>query len=143
VSLFSDAIASGQAILRAEAEARMKDTCKFKVESGRSDPDPQTGAQTPTYTYLHSGQAFPCRIKVYSAQMLREQDSGGRTVVETVRELHIPWDAPSIPAGARVEMTSVHASSDPTLAGGLFAVTGPAAGSQTNARRLQITEVVS
>lgn len=70
----------------------------------------------------------------------RESEVGGRTTVTVTRELHIPVDSAEVPAGAVAVCTAVHATSDPTLLGATLRLSGPAPGSQTTARRLQVTE---
>lgn len=123
--------------LRAEAEARMKDTFDIGVPTG-------------TYTYVGGAEVevieplftTPGRVKV-SALVPRTSEVGGRTAVSVTRELHIPVTSDAVPAGAVAVCTAVHATSDPTLLGARLRLSGPAPGSQTTARRLQVTEDLS
>lgn len=83
------------------------------------------------------------RVKSTDSVVPRSVEVGGRTAVETVRVLSIPWDSPVVPSGSVAVCTAVHWSSDPTLLGARFRVVGPAPGSQSTARRLTIEEVVA
>lgn len=126
--------------LRAEAVARMLDTFTIGVATGGTtyDPDTQTDVEeiTPLFTTLG-------RVKVVGGLSVRESEAGGRTVVSITRELHIPVDSDEVPVGAIAVCTAVHATSDPTLLGARLRLAGPAPGSQTTARRLEVTEVLS
>lgn len=127
--------------LRREAESRFLDRCDIVIQSGLSAPDATTGTRTPTYTTLLAN--VPCRVKVSDGLSVAHEEAGGHTAAVVTRALHVAWDTAVIPAGAIAVMTSVHATSDPTLAGAWLRVLGPAPGSQTTARRLQVEEVVS
>ena len=65
------------------------------------------------------------------------------------RELHIPvnstdpWADPRSARGVFALITAIHPTDDPTLLNQRVTLSGPAPGSQTTARRLEITEVVS
>lgn len=82
------------------------------------------------------------RLKV-SGNVVRESEAGGRTVVETRRELHIPVGSDAVPTGAVAQCTAVHETSDPTMLNIIVRLSGPAPGSQTTARRLEVTEVLT
>lgn len=83
------------------------------------------------------------RVKVSNGLSAHSSEVGGRTAVEVTRALHIPVNSPQIPAGAIAVCTAVHATSDPTLLGARLVLDGAAPGSQTTARRLQVTEVIA
>lgn len=121
--------------LRAEAEARMVDTWAI----GTLSTAYVGGVEVKTVTPLFTTQA---RLKV-AGNVVQDTEAGGRTVVETRRELHIPWDSAAVPANAVAECTAVHSSTDPTVLGTIVRLDGPAPGSQTTARRLQVTEVLT
>lgn len=128
--------------LRAEAESRMLDTWAIGTDLGWTfDPsaDEGRGADVQTIEPLFTTKA---RLKV-SGNVVRESEAGGRTLVETRRELHIPVSSRAVPAGAVAQCTAVHATSDPTLLGTVVRLSGPAPGSQTTARRLEVVEVLT
>ena len=83
------------------------------------------------------------RVKVSGGLAARDSQAGERTVTTVTRELHIPVDSAAVPTGAVAVCTAVHATSDPTLLGAELTLAGPAPGSQTTARRLQVTEVLT
>ena len=123
---------------RRAAEARMLDT--FEIGMPVADGwefNPATGedeqATTPLFTTVG-------RVKVSRGLSAREAEAGGRTVVSVVRELHIPVGSEAVPVGAVAVCTEVHPTSDPTLLGARLRLSGPAPGSQTTARRLQVEE---
>lgn len=125
--------------LRAEAEARMLDTFDIKVPTGTAY-NPGTGNDETTYTDLFS---TPGRVKVSGGLSARESEAGGRTVVTVVRELHIPVGSAAVPVGAVAFCTFAHETSDPTLLGAGLRLSGPTPGSQTTARRLEVSEVLA
>lgn len=88
--------------------------------------------------------AFPTkgRVKVTVA-MPQASEVGARTSYETRRELHIPTGSPATPDNAVARCVAIHRTTDPTLLGAELSITGPAPGSQTTARRLTVTEVIS
>lgn len=88
--------------------------------------------------------AFPTkgRVKVTVA-MPQASEVGARTAYEVRRELHIPATSPATPPDAVARCVDAHHTSDPTLLGADLSITGPAPGSQTTARRLTVTEVIS
>jgi hypothetical protein len=73
----------------------------------------------------------------------QETNAGERTVIETRRELHIPWDSPAAPVNAVAECTAIGPLSDPTLLGTIVRLSGPAPGSQQTARRLEVVEFLT
>jgi len=83
------------------------------------------------------------RVKVGGGLAAREADAGGRTVTTVTRELHVPVNSPAIPVGAVAVCTQVAPTSDPTLLGATLRLAGPVPGSQTTARRLEVSEVIS
>lgn len=126
--------------LRAEAEARMLDTCDIRYKTGNTTQDPNTGSEVPVYATRFS---TPCRVKVGQGLAVQDAEAGGRTVVTVRRELHIPVGSAAVEPYDIAVMTSVHETSDPTLAGATLVLDGPAPGSQTTARRLQVSEVLT
>lgn len=78
-----------------------------------------------------------------SSNVVLASEAGGRTVSTTRRELHIPVGSGAVPAGAVAQCTAVHETSDPTLLNVIVRLDGPAPGSQTTARRLQVSEVLT
>ena len=89
---------------------------------------------------------FPCkgRVKVGAGLVARAEEVGGRTSIGVTRELHIPVGSPSVPVGAFARVISPACSTDPTLSyGSELRVAGPAPGSQTTARRLEVSEVLT
>lgn len=125
--------------LRVMAESRMLDTCAIKYQTGTTT-DPVTGSDTPVYTTRFSTK---CRVKVAEGLSARQEDAGGRTAVTVVRELHIPVSSAAVEPGDIAVMTAIDDTSDPTLAGATLVLDGPAPGSQTTARRLQVSEVIA
>lgn len=117
----------------------MLTTVAIQHQSGTT-PDPVTGSDVPTYVTDFTTQA---RVSIGRGLAVRDTEAGGRTAAEITRELHIPADSPAIPAGAFALVTAVHPTDDPTLLGARLRLSGPAPGSQTTARRLQVTEVIA
>lgn len=124
---------------RAEAEARMLDTFEVKMPTGTAY-NPATGNDEATYDDLFVTEG---RVKTGRGLSAREAEAGGRTVTSVVREWHIPVDSEAVPTGAVAICTWVHETSDPTLLGAVLKLSGPAPGSQTTARRLQVEEVLT
>lgn len=136
--MLADEIARALPFLRAEAEARMLDTWAIGTDLGWSY-DEDLGEDVQTVDPLFTTQG---RLKV-SGNVVQTSEAGDRTVVTTRRELHIPVSSPAAPVGAVAQCTAVHATSDPTLLGTIVRLAGPAPGSQTTARRLEVEEVLS
>ena len=138
------AIAAELPYLRAEAEARMLDTFDIGVPSGGYTYDPAanggTGGDVETIEPLFTTAG---RVKVGGGLAAREAEAGGRTVTTVIRELHIPVDSDAVPVGAVAVCTAVDPTSDPTLLGARLRLSGPAPGSQTTARRLQVEEILT
>lgn len=129
------AVASG----RQAAEKRMLDTFVVEQATGGYAYDEDSGTDVEVFAALFTTKG---RVKS-SGLAVREAEAGARTVVSVTRELHIPVDSPAIPTGAVARCTAVDPSSDPTLLGARLRLSGPAPGSQTTARRLEVTEVLS
>lgn len=125
--------------LRAEAEARMKDSWAIGTDLGWTyDPDEQADVQTVTPLFTTKG-----RMKSSRTYGNINQDAGGRTITTVTRELHIPVDSPAVPVNAVAQCTAIGEGTDPTLLGAIVRVAGPAPGSQGTARRLEVVEVLS
>lgn len=122
------------------AEARMLDTFDIGVPTGEWVYDPEAGQDVEEVTPLFTTKG---RLRAGRDLAARESEAGGRTVVEVSRELHIPVDSPAVPTGAVAVCTAVHATSDPTLLGARLRLAGPAPGSQTTARRLEVEETLT
>lgn len=117
---------------------------EFQYETGTT-PDPDTDTDVPTYETAFESKA---RIKA-GDRVITLAEVGGRTAGESTRELHIPiasadpWDDPRSANGVTFLVTEVSTLDDPTLLDARLTLSGPAPGSQTTTRRLQITEVVT
>lgn len=121
------------------AESRMLDTFDIKVSSGMSY-DADEGEDVETFTLLFT---TPGRVKVEGGLSVRDSEVGARTAASVARTLSIPVASDEVPVGAVAFCTAVHATSDPTLLGARLTIGGPAPGSQTTARRLEVTEVLT
>lgn len=119
----------------------MLDRCTLKRPTGRMTQDETTGAELPEYEVIKAN--VRCRVKVTDGLTARSSDAGGRTAVEVTRQLSISVREPETLPNDVAEMTSIHSTSDPTLAGATLVLAGPAPGSQTTARRLQVREVIA
>lgn len=120
----------------------MLDTWTIGTDLGWTyDPsaDGGNGADVQTVTPLFTTKG---RLKA-TQNVVRESEAGGRTVVETRRALHIPVGSDAVPAGAVAQCTAVDPTSDPTMLNVIVRLSGPAPGSQTTARRLEVTEVLT
>jgi hypothetical protein len=125
---------------RAIAEARMLDTAEIRYKTGDTTQDPTTGSTVPVYVARFTTK---CRVKSTRTYGVQNQEVGGRTAQTVSREFHIPVDSPEVEPGDLAVITAVHPKTDPTLLGAELTISGPAPGSQTTARRLEITKVVS
>lgn len=113
----------------------------FEVRNNfRTEYDPATQQDVEVSDLLFT---TPGRVKVEGGLAVRDAEVGGRTSALVVRSWHIPVGSPVVPAGAVAICTAVHATSDPTLLGARLRIGGPAPGSQTTARRLEVTEVLT
>lgn len=136
--------AADMAEFRAMAESRMSLTGEFQYEVGTT-PDPETDTDAPVYATAFESKA---RVKA-GDRVVTLTEVGGRTSAESTRELHIPvssadpWADSRSAQGVTFLVTEVSTLDDPTLLGTRLTLSGPAPGSQTTARRLQITEVVT
>lgn len=122
----------------------MLDTFAMEFPTGGWVYDPDAnggeGADVEEFTLLFS---TPGRVKVEGGLAVRDAEVGGRTSASVVRSLHIPVGSPVVPVGTVARCTAVHETSDPTLLNARLRIGGPAPGSQTTARRLEVTEVLS
>ena len=116
----------------------MVDRYEFRMTTGHALVG---GIETETFDVLATD--VKGYLKVGGGLAARDAEVGGRTSVSVTRTLVIPWDSPAIPAKAYAVCLSVDASSDPTLLGARLILDGPAPGSQTTARRLQVSEVLT
>lgn len=137
MSLGDDVLAALPA-LRSEAESRMLDTFDILVPGDGYVFNGTEDAQEMTLLFSTKG-----RVKASSGLVARETEVGARTSVSVTRELHIPVCSPAVPTGAVAVPTSLHWSSDQSLAGAVLRLAGPAPGSQTTARRLEVSEVLT
>lgn len=138
MSHFGD-IARELPFLREQAESRMVDEWAVMVSLG-VEYDPDTGEDVEQFALLFNTKA---RVKATAGLAVRESEVGARTAVTVVREFHIPVASDAVPTGAIAFPISIHATSDPTLATARLRLDGPAPGSQTTARRLQVSEVLT
>lgn len=122
------------------AEARMLDTFEFREFGAGWHYDEAAGTDVRDFTVLFTTRG---RVKVGGGLAAHDSEAGGRTVITVTRELHIPVDSPAVPPGAAAVCTAVDATSDPTLLGATLTLAGPVPGSQTTARRLEVTEVLT
>lgn len=137
-------VESALAAGRRAAEARMLDSFDISVPTGGFVYDPAAnGGEGGDVEELAPLFSTVGRVKSSSGLVARESEAGGRTVVEVTRELHIPVGSDVVPTGAVAVCTAVHATSDPTLLGARLRLAGPAPGSQTTARRLEVSEVLA
>lgn len=123
---------------RRRTERRMVDTWEIGEDGGWGyNPVTEKDEQTILSPFTTVG-----RLKVTSTQT-RDSEAGGRTVVETRRELHIPVDSPDVPANAVARCTAIGATTDPTVLDTVVRLSGNLPGSQTTARRLEVVEVLT
>lgn len=138
--VFWDAVMEAElADSREDAEARMTSTWTIGTDGGWAY-NPATDREEQTVTPLFTTKG---RMKASRTFGNINQQAGGRTVTIVTRELHIPVGSPEVPVGALAKCTAVGASDDPTLLGAVVRIAGPAPGSQTTARRLEVTETLT
>lgn len=140
VVTLQSAIEAELPFLRAEAEARMVDTFEIRVYTDGWHYDPEVDADVQDFDVLFT---TPGRVKVEQGLSVHDSEVGGRTSASVTRTLSIPVTSDAVPVNAVAFCTAVHATSDPTLLGARLTIGGPAPGSQTTARRLEVTEVLS
>lgn len=116
----------------------MLDVYDIKVTATGVAYDAGTKTEGETFTVL-----FRTYGRVKTTASTGRQEVGGRTAAAVTRELHIPATSSAVPVGAVAVPVSIHETSDPTLATATLRVEGPAPGSQTTARRLEVTEVIT
>lgn len=138
--VFWDAVMEAElADSREDAEARMTSTWTIGTDGGWAY-NPATGKEEQVITPLFTTKG---RMKASRTFGNINQQAGGRTVTIVTRELHIPVGSQEVPVGALAKCTAVGASDDPTLLGAVVRIAGPAPGSQTTARRLEVTETLT
>jgi hypothetical protein len=125
---------------RRRAESRMLDKAEIRYKTGNTTQDPVTGSTTDEYAVRFTTK---CRVKSTRTYGVQNQEVGGRTAQTVTRELHIPVGSAEVLPGDVAVITVVHPTTDPTLLGAELTISGPSPGSQTTARRLEITEVVT
>lgn len=118
----------------------MLDQCEIRYPTGKRTQDPTTGETVPEMALRFTTK---CRVSVGRGLAVRGEEVGGRTAAVITLELHIPVDSPAVQPTDVAVMTSIHATSDPMLDGATLTLAGAAPGSQTTARRLQVSEVLS
>lgn len=120
----------------------MLDTFEIRVATGAGGwvYDPYSEQDVEAFDVLFT---TPGRVKVGGGLSARTSEAGDRTVISVTRELHIPVSTEAIPANAVAVCTATHPTSDPTLLGARLKLAGPAPGSQTTARRLEVSEVLT
>lgn len=126
---------------RAAEQARHLDLFEIRLPAGTGhvyDPTTKKTAEQSELLFTEQG-----RVKVSGGQSARQTEVGDRTAALVTRELRIRFDAPAIPATAFAVCIAVDPTSDPTLLGARLNFDGPAPGSQTTCRRLQVSEVIS
>lgn len=128
--------------LRSQAESRMVDTFEIRQPNpdGEYQFDEFLQRDVQDYDVLFT---TPGRVKSSSGLVARESEVGGRASTSVRRELHIPVSSATVPVGAIAVPLSLHSTSDPSLAGAELRIAGSAPGSQTTARRLEISEVLT
>lgn len=127
--------------LRSHAQARMVDTFEIRVPNGGMVYDDFLEEEVEDYDVLLP--ELMARVKVVGGISGSESEAGGRTLVTVRREFHVPVSTVAIPTNAYAVCTAVHSTSDPTLLGARLVLGGPAPGSQTTARRIEVTEVLT
>lgn len=127
--------------MRAREESRHLDTFEVRVPTGTGtvyDKNQKRNVEQSTLLFTTKG-----RVKVGGGLAAKDAQVGERTAVTVTRELRIAIDKPAVPAGAYALCTAVDVTSDPTLLDARLVLDGPAPGSQTTCRRLQVSEVIS
>lgn len=127
--------------MRAREESRHLDTFEIRVPTGTGkvyDKAQKKTVEQSTLLFISRG-----RVKVGGGLAAKTAEVGDRTSVTVTRELRIGVDKPEVPVNAYALCTAVDLTSDPTLLGARLVLDGPAPGSQTTCRRLQVSEVIS
>ena len=124
--------------MRARTEARMLDTWAIGTNLGYTyDAAQDADVQTVTPLFTTKG-----RLKA-ATRLGTDADAGERTIVSTMRELHIPTGSPKVPGNAVAQCIAIGKDTDPSVLGTIVRLGGQAPGSQTTARRLHVTEVLT
>lgn len=126
--------------MQARADSRMLDTFEVRVYTDGWHFDADAGEDVQDYEVLFT---TPGRVKVANGLAVHDAEVGARTSASVTRTLSIPVGSVAVPVDAVAVCTEVHATSDPTLLGAKLRIGGPAPGSQTTARRLEVLEVLT
>lgn len=125
--------------LRCEEESRMLDVFDICLQTGMAY-NPGSKKDEPVLEVLFRTCG---RVKVLDSVSPHRAEVGARTSVEVTRMLKIPVSSPAVPTDAIAVPVELHYASDQTLAGAKLRLSGPAPGSQTTARRLTVSEVLT
>lgn len=115
--------------LRAHALSRMTSTAL--IESVSVTPDPMTGRDVETPTFIIS---LPCRVKSSGVQGTRANISDV-TILESRQMIHFPWDTTVLRAGMKVTITT---SRTPSLVGNVYRLDSPTQGDDATAQRWEV-----
>lgn len=128
-------IAWGLPILRAEAEARMVDTCRItRAGAGDVTFDPDTGTYTDgADSLVYSGK---CEVQVADGLTAEEAEAAGAEIGVVRVTVKIPVSSVDPKRGDVVTIT--RATNDPTLTGQSYTIIGGHAKTNATARRLQV-----
>lgn len=124
---------------RAEAEARMVDTCTIRHgPSGPGTYDSATGVHTPAAgDVVYEG---PCEVQVTGAVAFTTPEAGETQVTLQQVVVKVPVSAAGIVVDDEVTIDAVGAASDPELVGKTYRVEATHAKTYATARRLQCEE---
>ena len=138
--MLADDIAAALPELRRHAESRMLDTAEIRRPTGNTVFDEETGTSIPEVLPVFTTR---CRVKSTRTYGVLNQEVGGRTAQTVAREFHMPVDSPAVEPGDVAVLVAIHETTDPSLLGAELTLSGPAPGSQTTARRIEVLEVVA
>ena len=113
----------------------MLDGCVVEFRDG-TEWDEETGRDEPVWAERFASK---CRLQIRGFVSTEDQ-AGGRGVLITVAELHLPVSAPMVEPADRVTITEIGPYSDPQILGKRLRITGWTGKSLATARRLEVTE---